>query len=67
MLEDKIQRINELARKSRTPEGLTDEEKEEQARLRQEYVAEWRLGVTQVLDNTYIMDEKGNKRKLKTK
>ncbi|MCH5157207.1 MAG: DUF896 domain-containing protein [Clostridiales bacterium] len=67
MLEDKIQRINELARKSKTPEGLTEEEKQEQQRLRQEYIAEWRQGVVQVLDNTYIMDEKGNKHKLPKK
>ena len=67
MLDDKIKRINELARKSKTPEGLTEEEKQEQVRLRQEYIAEWRQGVTQVLDNTYIMDEQGNKRKLKKK
>ena len=67
MLEDKIQRINELAKKSKTPEGLTDEEKQEQQRLRKEYIAEWRQGVVQVLDNTYIMDEQGNKRKLEKK
>ena len=67
MLEEKIQRINELARKARTPEGLTDEEKEEQQRLRKEYIAEWREGVVQVLDNTYIMDEHGNKHKLEKK
>ena len=67
MLEEKIQRINELARKSKTPEGLTEEEKAEQAELRKEYIAEWRQGVTQVLDNTYVMDEQGNKRKLQTK
>ena len=67
MLEDKIQRINELAKKSKSPEGLTEEEKDEQARLRQEYIAEWRQGVVQVLDNTYIMDEHGNKRKLEHK
>ena len=67
MLDEKIQRINELARKAKTPEGLTDVEKEEQIRLRQEYIAEWRQGVVQVLDNTYIMDEHGNKRKLEKK
>ena len=67
MLEEKIKRINELARKAKTPEGLTEAEREEQQRLRQEYIAEWRQGVVQVLDNTYIMDEKGNKRKLKPK
>lgn len=67
MLQEKLLRINELAAKAKTPEGLTDEEKAEQQQLRQEYIAEWRLGVTQVLDNTYVMDEQGNKRKLEKK
>ena len=67
MLEEKLLRINELAKKAKTPEGLTDEEKAEQQQLRQEYIAEWRQGVTQVLDNTYVMDEHGNKRKLQKK
>ena len=67
MLEEKIERINELARKAKTPEGITEEEKAEQKHLRQEYIAEWRQGVVQVLDNTYVMDEKGNKRKLEKK
>ena len=66
MLQEKIDRINFLSKKSKTV-GLTDEEKLEQQKLRQEYIAEWRLGMTQVLDNTYIMDEKGNKKKLAPK
>lgn len=66
MLQEKVNRINFLAKKSKT-EGLTDAEKQEQQKLRQEYLAEWRMGVVQVLDNTYIMDEKGVKRKLKSK
>ncbi len=66
MLEEKIKRINELARKAKTAEGLTPEETEERQRLREEYLAEWRLGVTQVLDNTYVVDENG-KRKLRKK
>ncbi|MBQ6812080.1 MAG: DUF896 domain-containing protein, partial [Agathobacter sp.] len=37
-LEEKIARINELYRKSKA-EGLTEEEKKEQALLRQEYIA----------------------------
>lgn len=37
MTKEKIARINELARKSRTGEGLTEAEKAEQAALRQEY------------------------------
>lgn len=66
MLENKIERINQLARKSKA-EGLTDEEKAEQAKLRKEYIAEWRQGVEQVLDNTYIQDADGNKTKLNKK
>ena len=67
MLEEKIQRINYLAKKSKTPEGLTDEEKAEQRELRAEYIAEWRLGVIQTLDNTYVVDEQGHERKLQKK
>lgn len=33
-----IDRINELYRKSKTPEGLSEEEKEEQAKLRRAYI-----------------------------
>lgn len=66
MEQKKIDRINELAKKSQTV-GLTDEEKAEQKALRAEYIAEWRLGVTQTLENTYIVDDKGNERKLKKK
>ena len=61
-----LQRINELARKSRET-GLTDEEKQEQARLRAEYLANFRAGFEQQLQNTYIMDENGNKTPLKRK
>ena len=38
MTDEKIKRINELSRKSRTPEGLTEQEKAEQAALRREYI-----------------------------
>ncbi|MGN0666676.1 MAG: DUF896 domain-containing protein [Huintestinicola sp.] len=37
MTQEKIARINELAKKQRSPEGLTPEEKEEQTALRNEY------------------------------
>ena len=59
-----IARINELARKSKTPEGLTQEERLEQADLRRRYVANIKASLMADLDNTYIMDEKGNKTKL---
>lgn len=67
MISEKIERINYLARKAKTPQGLTEQERAEQRQLRKEYLDEWRMGVTQVLDNTYIMDENGNKRKLPKK
>lgn len=66
MEQKKIDRINELAKKAKA-EGLTDEEKAEQQALRAEYIAEWRLGVQQTLENTYIVDDKGNERKLQKK
>ena len=65
MIKEKIDRINFLAKKSKT-EGLTEEEKAEQATLRGEYIAEWREGVIQTLENTYVADENG-KRKLRKK
>ena len=65
MLQEKIERINFLAKKAKT-EGLTEEEKAEQAQLRGEYIAEWREGAIQTLENTYVVDENG-KRKLRKK
>lgn len=66
MLDKKIERINELARKSRDV-GLTDAEKEEQAKLRREYIAGFRSSLTNVLDNTYIQSPDGSKTKVKKK
>ena len=60
----KIDRINELARKSKTPEGLTDAEKAEQKALRDEYIAEYRASFTGILDNTYIQRPDGTKEKV---
>ena len=64
MEQSKIDRINILARKSKA-EGLTEEEKAEQAVLRREYIDAVKASLCAHLDNTYIVDEKGNKRKLK--
>ena len=65
--EEKIARINELARKSRTPEGLTEEEKAEQAALRREYVDAVKESLQSQLDHTTIVSPDGTKRKLKKK
>ena len=51
MNQTKIARINELARKSKTAEGLTAAEKEEQKLLRQEYIQAIRSNVRAQLDN----------------
>lgn len=67
MIHEKIDRINELARKSRTPEGLTEEEKAEQKILRDEYIQSFKASLTGTLENTYIVDAKGNKTKVTKK
>lgn len=67
MEQKKIDRINELSRKSKTPEGLTPEELEEQAKLRREYIDSFKASLVGQLENTYIVDEKGNKRKVQKK
>lgn len=51
----KIERINELSRKSKS-EGLTSAEKEEQAELRREYLASVRKNFKAQLDNIEIVD-----------
>ena len=53
MEQSRIDRINFLARKSRT-EGLTPEEKEEQKILRAEYVAAFKASLTNQLEHTSI-------------
>ena len=66
MNREQISRINELARKARFL-GLTEDEKKEQAVLRRAYIDSVLGNLKSQLDNTYIMDEQGNKRKLKEK
>lgn len=64
MKKEDIDRINELARKARTV-GLSPEENEERAVLRRAYIDSVVGDLRQQLDNTYIVDSKGNKRKLR--
>ena len=65
-MEKLIKRINELVRKSRE-EGLSEEEKNEQAELRRQYIMKFRQGMENTLSSVYIMDEKGNKKKVEKK
>lgn len=64
MKKEDIDRINELARKAKTV-GLTPEENEERTVLRRAYIDSVVGDLRQQLDNTYIVDSKGNKRKLR--
>ena len=67
MVKEKIDRINELAKKSKTPEGLTEEEKAEQKALREEYILEFRASFTGIMENTYIQRPDGTKEKVRQK
>ena len=58
-----IDRINALARKSKT-EGLTPAEKEEQKKLRAEYIAVIRMNMRAQLDNISIQEKDGSITKL---
>ena len=58
MTKEKIARINELAKKSKTT-GLTDAEKAEQQALRQEYVADVKASLRAQLNNTSIQEPDG--------
>ena len=66
MTEEKINRINILARKQKA-EGLTEEEKIEQKALRDEYIAGFRANLRGILDNTYIQNPDGSKTKVESK
>ena len=66
MTNEKIARINELAKKSKTT-GLTDAEKAEQQALRQEYVADVKASLRAQLNNTSIKEPDGTVHKLAKK
>ena len=58
-----IARINELAKKAKT-EGLTEEEIAERDKLRRIYIDNVKANLIGQLDNTYIVEPDGTKRKL---
>ncbi len=62
-MDELIKRINELYAKSKS-EGLTEEEKLEQAELRKKYIQSFRQGVKNTMENVRIIDSNGNKKKL---
>ncbi|WP_028274835.1 DUF896 family protein [Atopococcus tabaci] len=60
MLEkDQLDRINHLARKSRN-EGLTEDEKIEQLKLREQYIQAFRNGFRNHIEGMKIVDEEGS-------
>jgi uncharacterized protein YnzC (UPF0291/DUF896 family) len=63
MEKTKLDRINELAALAKL-RPLTEEELAQRDALRKEYIAEWRLGAVQVLENTWIQTPDGKKHKL---
>ena len=63
-MDDVIARINELAKKAKT-DGLTPEETVERDKLRRIYIDSVKASLTGQLDNTYIVEPDGTKRKLK--
>lgn len=60
MTEAGINRINELARKSKTAEGLTPEEKEEQAILRRQFIDDFKKNLRGVLEQVDIVEADGS-------
>lgn len=66
MKQEKIDRINVLARKAKT-EGLTPEEEKEREILRKEYIEAYRASLRSQLESIRVVDDKGNKRPLKKK
>ena len=60
-MEEKIARINALARKAKA-EGLTDGEREEQAKLRRDYIDSVKANLKLQLDSLYVLDEKSGKK-----
>ena len=58
-MNERIARINELYHKSQD-QGLTPEEKEEQAKLRREYIDSIKNNLRSQLDNINIQNEDGS-------
>ena len=66
MDKNKIERINELARKKKA-EGLSEAETAEQEELRHEYLTEFRENLKAMLDNTIIQEPDGTRHVLRQK
>ena len=63
----KIDRINDLARKNKTEEGLTPEEIKERDALRKEYLANFRANFRARLENIEVVSPEEYERRMKAK
>ena len=66
LTDEQIKRINELYKKAKE-DGLTEEEKQEQQMLRNEYIASFRANLRGTLDRIEIVNPDGTKTKLEKK
>lgn len=66
-MDEVIARINILAKKAKTPEGLTAEELAERDKLRRIYIDSVKANLVGQLENTYIVGPDGKKKKLEHK
>ena len=66
-MKEVIKRINELAAKAKTPEGLTAEELVERDKLRRVYIDSYKASLVGQLENTYILYPDGTKKKVERK
>ena len=67
MTDERILRLNELAKKYKSGVPLTEEEMAERDALRKEYVAAFRESLRSQLENTYIETPDGRRTKLQRK
>ena len=66
-MKEVIKRINELAEKAKTPEGLNAEELAERDKLRRIYIDSYKASLVGQLENTYIVYPDGTKKKVERK
>ena len=66
-MKEVIKRINELAAKAKTPEGLTAEELAERDKLRRVYIDSYKASLVGQLENTNILYPDGTKKKAERK
>ena len=66
-MKEVIKRINELAAKAKTPEGLNAEELAERDKLRRIYIDSYKASLVGQLENTYIVYHDGTKKKVERK